>query len=106
MATGTLNLTFELFECLKLKCDSKETKTVHVSARCRSFLARFAGPSSTDFYTKSGAIHQNYYKNTNLVTLLMDMLLKKDVGRGANHATSNTLWVSGQPDLLHKHNIA
>jgi hypothetical protein len=23
----------------------------------------------------------------------------------ANHATSKTLWVSGQPDLLHKHNI-
>jgi hypothetical protein len=35
----------------------------------------------------------------------MDYLLKKDVGQGANHATLNTLWVSGQPDLLHKHNI-
>jgi energy-converting hydrogenase Eha subunit C len=35
----------------------------------------------------------------------MDKLLKKDVGRGANHATLNTLWVSGQSDLLHKHNI-
>jgi hypothetical protein len=35
----------------------------------------------------------------------MDKLLKKDVGRGANHKTSNTLRVSGQPDLLHKHNV-
>jgi hypothetical protein len=25
----------------------------------------------------------------------MDMLLKKDVGQSANHATSNTPWVSG-----------
>jgi hypothetical protein len=32
----------------------------------------------------------------------MDYLLKKDVGQSSNHATSNTLWVSGQPDLLHK----
>jgi hypothetical protein len=29
------------------------------------------------------------------VTLDMDMLLKKDVGQSANHATSNTPWVSG-----------
>jgi hypothetical protein len=39
------------------------------------------------------------------VTEAMDKLSKKDVGRSANHATSNTLWVSGWPDLLHKHNI-
>jgi hypothetical protein len=35
----------------------------------------------------------------------LDMLLKKDVRQSANHATSNTPWVSGWPDLLHKHNI-
>jgi hypothetical protein len=35
----------------------------------------------------------------------MDMLLKKDVGQSANHATSNMPWVSGLPDLLHEHNI-
>jgi hypothetical protein len=39
-----------------------------------------------------------------LVSLGMDKLLKKDVGQSANHATSNTPWVSGWPDLLHKHN--
>jgi hypothetical protein len=35
----------------------------------------------------------------------MYILLKKDAGRSANHTTSNTLWVSGWPDLLHEHNI-
>jgi hypothetical protein len=35
----------------------------------------------------------------------MDQLLKKDDGQGTNHAASNTPWVSGQPDLLCKHNI-
>jgi hypothetical protein len=38
------------------------------------------------------------------ISLVMDMLLKKDVGHGANHATSNTPWVSGRPNLVHKHN--
>jgi hypothetical protein len=44
-----------------------------------------------------------------IITQGMDMLLKKDVGQSANHATSNTPCVSGlvsgYPDLLHKHNI-
>jgi hypothetical protein len=39
------------------------------------------------------------------MTLCMDMLLKKDVRQSANLTTSNTPWVSGSPDLQHKHNI-
>jgi hypothetical protein len=45
------------------------------------------------------------YSSDTYVYLAMDMLLKKDVGQSTNHATSNTPWVSGWPDLLHKPNI-
>jgi hypothetical protein len=40
-----------------------------------------------------------------LLSLAIDMLLKKDVGQSANKAASNMPWVSGGPDLQHKHNI-